>query len=77
MAFLIIGADPGRQDGFVERFRVGDGLFAGLGGADDPLAGQEPSPQEFGIAARPFWRKAQGIPPLGGLRCPAEPGEQG
>lgn len=62
IAFLLIGADLERGFEFIKQAWMQDGVFAGLGDAVDPIAGQSPAPQEFTIPARPIRRQLRGLP---------------
>jgi Dyp-type peroxidase family len=62
IAFMMFGADLERQFEFVKRAWMQDGVFAGLGDAVDPIAGQSPAPQTLVIPERPIRRQLKGLP---------------
>jgi hypothetical protein len=61
-AFLIIGASITRRFEFLQRVRVNDGDFAGLGAVKDPLIGANDGTGTFTIPRKPLRRRVKGLP---------------
>jgi Dyp-type peroxidase family len=62
LMFTFIGAHPKRQFEFVQSEWINDGVFAGLGGARDPVAAAPGGDGAYSIARRPIPRMLKGLP---------------
>ncbi len=61
LMFAFVGAHLGRQFEFVQSQWINDGVFAGLEGSRDPIAGANDDPATFQVPRRPIPRRLSGI----------------
>jgi Dyp-type peroxidase family len=62
LMFTFIGAHPRRQFEFVQSEWINDGVFAGLGGARDPVAATTDGEGTYSIPGRPIPKRLKGLP---------------